>query len=195
MKTGKECLVVLFTTLTVTAAPIRAQTYTPSYETPQGAELVAVFISTSTCTGNAVQWQLDTVIRNLKVDLAKRAKSAGMGFAAVGVATEWSVSDGLAYLLEGKTPFDRKNFGEWDEVSAGRNWLGVAASQYIWMDSEGQPMVPQLVIIRRTVRPHGGRIVLGPEIVLQRLAGAKSIVTWAAAGAPLPKLGQSRSVK
>lgn len=186
MLTTSFKLAGLLTVLTLCPCRLDAQQYEPSYETPRRGELIAVFISTSTCVGNANP-DLDKAIRTVKATLAKRSKAAGLGFAAVGVASQWSVADGLKYLLDGASPMGKKDFGQWDEVAAGRNWIGMIPSEYVWRDSAGQATVPQLIILERTLQPGQTRIAIGKDRVLQRLNGAVRIVAWAKAGAPTPQ--------
>lgn len=151
------------------------------------AELVLVFISTSECLGNSPEFVLDSAVRALKIQLSERATSWGMNFSAVGVAAEWDVRKGLDYLLKGISSRGQKDFGPWDEVSAGRNWLGVAVSQFVWQDSLSRPTVPQLIILARNVEMGESRVRFSEDLVIRRLPGAKAIQDWARAGAPMPR--------
>lgn len=166
------------------AAQDSAQPYEPTHELPDSMEIVMVFASTSTCIGNS-QDLLDDAIRKGKVRLSEVAESEGSAFYAIGAALEWSVEDGLAYLMEGASNSGIKEFGAWDEVQAGRNWLNAAAVDFIWRDSAGKAVVPQVVVFRRPVKVHPRNIEVEEREVVVRAIGAEAIIDWFEAGSPL----------
>ena len=160
-----------------------AQEYEPDFELPESAELIVVYIATSNCVGNLYP-RLDSAIHQMKIVLSKRAEASGIGFGAIGVAAQWSVEDGLAYLLEGESNAGKKDFGAWDEVHAGRNWINASAINYIWREIQGRPAVPQVVVLERTILT-GSRIEVGPDQFLARYVGSEEIVAWVDNAMPL----------
>lgn len=164
-----------------------ADEYVPSTDLPSSPtrELVLVFFSTSECVGNR-EPELGASPRAMKRVLAARAAAAGESFSALGAAAEWSISDGLAYLLEGKSRWGEHDFGAWDEVQAGRNWLASAALDHVWRDPAGAPTVPQVILLEREVGLQGQRIVASEDVPILRLLGSDEITGWVRAGMPLP---------
>ena len=161
-----------------------AQEYEPDFELPESAELIVVYIATSNCVGN-FHPRLDSAIHRMKIVLSKRAETSGIGFGAIGVAAQWSVQEGLAYLLEGQSSAGKKDFGAWDEVHAGRNWINASAIDYIWRDIQGRASVPQIIILERTIVT-GSRIEVGRDQFLARYVGSEEIVAWVDNAMPLP---------
>jgi hypothetical protein len=78
-----------------------------------------------------------------------------------------------------------EEFGPFDEVSAGSNWLNAGAVDYIWRDEGAPPTLPQIVVVRRTVTVDADRIRVKEEEVIGRHVGTDEIARWVAAGAPL----------
>ncbi len=88
------------------------ESYKPANDLGEtGDEVYAVFIGSSTC-GATEREGFAAVVEGLKVQLRRRAQEQGLRFATAGVATDWALDEGLAFLHE---------FGEWDEVLVGRN--------------------------------------------------------------------------
>jgi hypothetical protein len=134
-----------------------------------GDEIVAVFIGGSFCGGSRMPGLREAVERANR-DLRARALVEGTRFASVGVALDWSVSDGAKFLAE---------FGPFDELVIGRNWLNTAVIKYVWRDIPGQAAVPQMVVVRRHVDSDASGIVVSNERLLTRKLGADEIIEWA----------------
>lgn len=158
------------------AWPVAAQQYVPTFPSPRGTQLVAVYISNSTCVGNRAPG-LREAIDSLKLLLRARAAAEGRQFRAVGVALDWSPDSGLAYL---------GHFGAFDELDVGRNWFGLGVERFIWADSTVPPNIPQVVVYLQDVALGTGRPVFGQPTVLKRVFGGSAIVTWVRSGAALP---------
>ena len=145
----------------------QGQRYEPTYANPRGSELVAVYISSSTCIGNR-QPGLREAIEAAKLRLAQRAKAEGRTFRAIGVALDWEPDSGLAYLRE---------FGQFDELVVGSNWFNLGATTLIFADSSGRPSIPQLLVYERTIdTSNPRRLHFGQPRVLQRIVAGDSIV-------------------
>lgn len=168
------------------SGPAAGQEYTPRETMPDGGyEVLLVLVSTPNCPGNT-QEGFDEAVRRAKVALQKRVESDGGSFYAIGAALAWDVEAGLEYLLRGTTATDVElEFGRWDEVSAGRNWMNHWSVDLIWTDDEGLPVVPQVVVLRRSVSLSQRTIKVGPAEILGRFTGADEIVRWAEKGLPL----------
>lgn len=165
-------------------AAAQAQGYEPAGVMPDSSEVVLVFISTSTCTGNEKE-RLGDAIRDAKLSLRERASAEGSTFFAIGAAAEWSVENGLAYLLEGRSSYGTRDFGAWDEVLAGRNWLNSAAIEFILRDEKGRPIVPQAIVFRRRVGRGPDGLEVGEREVLVRAVGSQAILDWSDRGSPI----------
>lgn len=171
------CLLSSFVLVT-TPGTVAAQTYEPQSSFPtNGVELVLIFISSSTCTGNREE-RLGDVVMQMKRQLGDRAEREGKTFYAVGAAVEWSVEQGIDYLLRGIAPgYSDKNFGMWDEVWVGRDWLNNAGIQYMWR-GDGLSVIPQLVVVERTVEMGERGIQVGHDKIVARVVGSQQIIAW-----------------
>jgi len=170
-------------TLLATAVSLSAQNpsavdsvYTPHYRLPNGREIVVQFIGMTGC-GHSRDSEVVAAVRRMKPVLARQADSLGVSLSVVGVALDWSVEDGVAYL---------RTLGPFDEIAVGNNWVNSAAVASIWRAPSVHPDVPQIVIYQRTVTRQQRTIAFGPDQELARFIGTKSIIDWVAHGAPLP---------
>lgn len=158
------------------ASPARSDAarsvYKPAGSLESGEEIVLVFIGASFC--NALNTPgFPGVMEAAKLRVQEHARASGMHFRAVGVALDWRPADGMAFLAR---------FGEFDEVTAGGNWASDGATKYIWRDLPGDADVPQVLVLRRSIRADR-TIQVGEDHVLKRLLGTTAIQEWVAAGA------------
>ena len=84
--------------------------YVPGYSRVSGREVVLVFIGSSTCAF-ANDETLPPFVEQAKISLSQKADQLGYSFSVIGVAIDWSASDGVRYL---------NKFGLFDEVLTGR---------------------------------------------------------------------------
>jgi hypothetical protein len=163
--------------LLLSGAQLAAQeTYTPTTDLPTKPQLLALYVGASWC-GPCLTPEMKVAVHRMKPLLARRATETGRVFAAIGVALDWTISDGLTFLQ----PLE-----EYDEVVVGANWTNLVAVRYIWADSTATPGLPQVILLERTVEPGKSGIAVGPERVVKRIVGADAIERWVAQGAPLP---------
>jgi hypothetical protein len=142
--------------------------YRPSAVLESGEEIVLVFIGASFC--NALNTPgFPGTVESAKLRVQAHANAAEMRFRAVGVALDWRPADGIAFLAR---------FGEFDEVAAGGNWISDGATKYIWRDIPGDADVPQVLVLRRSIRADRA-LQVGEDRVLKRL------LEWVAAGAKI----------
>jgi hypothetical protein len=140
-----------------------------------GDEILLVFIGGSFCNGTK-QPGLKEAVAQLNSDLRERVRAQGKTFVSVGVAMDWSVAEGVDFLL---------SFGQFDELVVGRNWLNSAVVRYVWRDTPGSAALPQLVVVTRHVNVGGSIIDVGSERLLTRKLGADEIIAWARQGGML----------
>lgn len=164
-------------------APLSGQTapsaaYQPDTHIPQGREVVAVFISATTCVANRDS-TFKPAVREMMRRLGVQRDSAGRRVSVTGVSIDWSAREGLAYL---------EGFGAFDEVVAGRNWFNSAVTRYVWQAPGARPTIPQVVLVERTVSAGARGVQVGAERELGRFVGGDEIKAWVARGAPLPPL-------
>jgi len=154
--------------------------------TQQGTETVLVFISSAHSRANA-DANFARCVRELKSALRAKSDSSGTGFAAVGVAIDWEPTVGWAYLVGGVAESgDTVDLGPWDEVHVGRNWRNAVVVQYVFrstregMVQEGLPLavVPQLILLRRTVVQRSDGLDFGDDEVVVRLMGGDAMCDW-----------------
>ena len=150
--------------------------YQPSQENPRGRELVAVVVSYSKCVGNSYPGFL-TSVDSLTRSLAAQARRSGRQFVAVGVATDWDSDSGYAYL---------KSLTHFDEFIVGRNWFNLGVARYVWADSLGKPVVPQVILLERTITSESTGVAVGADRVIARYQDPAAIVEWVKRGAPVP---------
>jgi len=167
---------LLLAALAMASQPTAAQEkYRPSGRTPGGAELVAVYVSSTFCIGSRAEG-LHEAVEKVKLILSERASEGGVGFRAVGVALDWHTDSGKAYLDE---------FGAWDEIAVGSNWFGMGPEILIWGDTSARSSIPQLVVYEHDVFPAGSEVTFTPRRYLKRVYGADAIVTWVRDGAQI----------
>jgi hypothetical protein len=138
-------------------------------------DVILVFVGATFC-GALDHEAMPAVIDEAKVRLRERALDTDRRFVAKGVALDWSVSEGLGFL---------RQFGEFDEVLAGRNWLNTGAARYMWTDIPGPAAVPQLLVLLRSAEVSAQGIEFGEERLLLRKLGVEEILEWADLDFPL----------
>jgi hypothetical protein len=155
-----------------------AQEGTPPLNTdpPEGPELVAVFLSSSTCRANIRPGFLDAV-RKMNGSLKERAAERGIRLVTIGIATDWYPDSGFAYL---------RGLSTFDEVVVGRNWYNMGVARYIWADSTATPLEPQVILLERevTLLPPSG-VIISDGRVVRRILGGDDITAWVEEGTPL----------
>lgn len=147
--------------------------YVPSYDPPRdGTEVVAVYFGGSTCA----PCRFPTFKAGLR-DAIRRARAyaeeAGYAFAYVGVANDWDLEDGLAFLDEA---------GPFDEITVGRNWFNLASVAHVFQNEEAVPALPSLVVFERDISNSNE---FGATRYLTALMGPQ-VLWWVERDAPLP---------
>lgn len=152
--------------------------YRPGASVGTGRELVLVFLGSSRCPWTN---RPDVVgaVRDAKSNLAKVLADTGIGFATEGVTNDPLVADGIEHL---------RQFGDFDEISVGRESLNAAVRKYVYEDLRGPSHTPQLLVIERTITLRGERRAIEGERVLLRKIGARRILDWVERGSPVPGL-------
>lgn len=142
-------------------------------------QLELVFLVSATCAGS----------RNIPDGYVHDLQSAIQGVTAdsvtvrvVGVAVDDSWEEGVEFL---------RGLGEFDEVLAGRSWLGTGAKHFIHRDLPGPAVIPQVVVIRRAVRRPVEVTEVGADRVLIRKVGLDEMLRWQSRGFPLPLAGST----
>lgn len=163
--------------------------YEPSYEFPSAdqIELALIYVGTSECPYSNVD-SLSGMIESAKLSIQQKAHELGYSFATVGIAKDWIVKNGMDHLAK---------FGSFDEVMTGRSWLNEGVVKYVWEDMSSVPSTPQLVVIKRLVRPPKddlGRIWIGEDSVVTRKVGLPEIANWLRDDFSLPEIYIVRDV-
>jgi hypothetical protein len=149
----------------------------PSFDLERGTteQIRMVLIGSSACGAHRNE-SLREAIETVKQSLAERFTGEGTQFASTGVALDWQIAAGIDFLGA---------FGEFDEVIIGGNWLNSGAVRDIWRDFPGSSVVPQVVVVKRSVTVSSSTISVGEEEFVARLAGAEQIMQWVDQGVPL----------
>ena len=170
-------LLSLFVAVVSRAASAQAADYVPSQRLAEGRELVAIYIGSTDC--GPCQWpQVKSAIRDMKSLLAAQAKQRGEALTVIGAAQDWDVKRGAAFL---------EPLGAFDQVAIGGNWTNLAVEQFVLRDSLAEMVMPQVIVLERTVRL-GKRVTVSEPRVLRRILGGADIPAWVAAGAPIAVL-------
>ena len=149
-----------------------SESYQPEGRADSGPELVFVFIGASRCRWSNLA-EARQLVRRAKLAVREAAHERGHGFAAVGIARDVVASEGTAHLRE---------FGNFDEVTAGRGWMNIGVMRYVYDDLPGPAATPQIVVVKRNVRVENGQRAFVDEQVLTRLAGLVEIRKWVETG-------------
>jgi len=167
---------VAFLGLVFMSRPVFSQErdYVPRYVSPNGREIVAIYIGSSTC-GPCLTPEVKAAVRKMKVLVADQAKKQGASFAAIVAANDWEISKATTFV---------EPLGEFDQLVLGGNWTNLAIERYVWRDPEGVPAMPQVLVIERTVTS-GSRMTFSEPKVLRRVMGGKEIPAWVESGAPI----------
>ena len=149
--------------------------YKPSYELRSGREVVLVFLGASFC-GAHRRPGFPQLVEDAKERVQRQALASGRQFRAHAVSLDWKTDAALDFL---------KGFGEFDEMSLGGNWVSDGAVRYVWRDMPGDPAVPQVILLERTIDVSKAATEVKDERVLKRVLGTDEIEEWVRAGAPL----------
>lgn len=145
----------------------RKPVYVSSFGLGSQQEAVAVLFVSSTC-GATEDPAFPGTIGTLRRRLQNAARDGGVRPVLIGVGVDWEPGRGLETL---------HRLGTFDEVSSGRQWLGMG-SKFGVLDPRFELAVPQLVLIDRTVvlTPH--RVEVRDERVISRIIGVQQINTF-----------------
>lgn len=137
-----------------------------------GEEISMVYIGSANCKYCNSE-TLPAVVERLKLKVQEIANRDSLQFVAIGVGLDNKPSLGIGHL---------EKFGLFDEVLAGRKWLGMGAERFLWSDIPGQAATPSVLILRRRVSsllPNEHGIVRPPEFdaysSVARLVGEEEI--------------------
>ena len=155
--------------------PAQSATYEPNYATPEGPELLGIFISSYDCGGGQVEG-LKEAVEELKLILARRAQEEGSNFRMIGIAVGWEVAASIEYFAD---------FGAFDELVVGSNWFNVGAQRFLWADTTTKSTIPQVQVFRQQVGfPTPRRVEFSDSEPLIRVLGSTEIIEWVSEGAP-----------
>ena len=129
---------------------------------PDYVEEVAVLIGSHTCRAGAIPG-LTNQTKRLIDSLRHAAVGRGHVFATVGVSMDGPIDKGEAWL---------EDFGDFDEITVGRNWLNSAVVQRVWDDPDPKPSIPQLLLVQHRIVKSLRTLTVGPDSLLRRWVGA-----------------------
>ena len=166
---------LLVSFLVLVSRSVDAQTeYSPSYRLVAGRELAVIYFGSTDC-GPCQLPQVKSAIRAMKPLLAAQAKQRRESFTAIGSAQDWDLKQGAAFL---------EPLGAFDQVVIGGNWTNLAVEQFVLRDSLTEMVIPQVLVLERTVNL-GKRVTVSEPRVLRRITGGVDIPAWVAAGASI----------
>lgn len=148
------------------------------------SELVLILLSSANCPCNDNK-DFAPTIRQIKSELATRAKAKGVTFVSIAVDMNAGAEDGVRYYVDHKTQSGLAiDLGKWDEISVGRRWLNTVAIQRVWQDKEGIASMPQLIVVEQRVSQNSKGFSVLNSTVVKRLSGTSAFMTWLAQGMP-----------
>jgi hypothetical protein len=156
--------------------------YVPSNRLPEGREVVAVYIGSTSC-GPCQTPEVKSAIRAMKPLLAAQARRHGVALSVIGVADDWDLQSGARFL---------EPLGAFDQVVIGGNWTNLGIEHFILRDTLTEMSMPQVVVVERTVTL-GKRITVSEPRVLRRISGVTDIPAWVGAGAPIELREEKKS--
>ena len=133
----------------------------------QGRQILVILVGSSSC-----RFSSDPRARNAFWNIVRAEKareSDSVTISTVGISIDKSASAGLETL---------RAIGNFDEYSVGNGWLGNAALHYIVRDLSGVAMVPQILVVSRSITK-GTPPVVGDDSVHVRLTGTDQMERWA----------------
>lgn len=174
----RASLILLTSILAVAGVTMSATAFRPTPAPAVTREVIAVYLGTF---GTDAESGLATVVKDMKMALAKQASESGRAFFSRGVSLEPSVEGGIRHLAL---------LGPFDEVSVGGNWTNSAVVRYLGPNmgrGNRRAGVPQVVLLEREVRQENSTLEVGPEREIGRFIGGGEIDAWVRRGAPLPR--------
>lgn len=109
--------------------------------------------------------------RKLDRRYARGADQRTTLFTTIGVTIDGDVRSGSEWL---------RAIGTFSEVDVGRSWYNLGATTYIWSDTAGRPVVPQVILLQQTIHEdEPGRVRFSDRAVLRRALGPRAIAAWA----------------
>ena len=178
----RSVLMVVFVCATSVVAA--AQRYVPAYERDStyniegGTETLLIYFGGSFC-GPCHDPEFKEALEQAKLMLVERAERKNEAFAAVGVALDLDVEEGLAFL---------RDAGRFDEFVVGRSWFNSASLSRLWRPERpaGQvPGLPSVLVVERDMTMGAWGISASAPRYLAELTGTDEVIEWVEAGAPL----------
>jgi hypothetical protein len=169
--TGAVALGSSYEAMRSRAAPTPYRVERISYSS--GKQLLFVFLGSEDCKASLAPGFNTTIIRAVEA-VRQQALVDNQPFSSMGVSAGRSAEAGLAYL---------KKFGHFDEVSSGHGWLNDSAMHFIWQDLPGAAMVPEVIVVERSLDSLDPGYNFSDERVLVRALGTPQIENWVTGGA------------
>lgn len=147
--------------------------YKPSHRTGPQEQRVMVYVGKASCSWSN-QPDMPSVIEEIKVRLSQQAEREGKGFAAIGIAVDWSSEAALTHL---------QRFGKFDEIAAGNSWSNSTAARFFWGDFAGAAATPTVILYSREFSSRSGdgveaTLAFANERLIARKVGVDELRAW-----------------
>lgn len=162
--------------------PSTADSLSVDFARHGGRELSLVYIGSSGCRWSNLP-ELRAAVRASIELIQAHGASTGHHVSEVGVARDLDVRAGLQHL---------DAVADFDEVVAGRGWMNTGLLRYVYDRYSGIAATPQVLVVLRSVTLEPRRMIEA-ETLVARKVGAREIMDWVNAGAPLPSTTVSLS--
>lgn len=129
-----------------------------------GTHLLFVFAAP---TGELAQEDRE-LIADARTAMRSLAASSGYLYSTVGISIAWDVEEGLRQLAQ---------FGHFDEVVVGRNWLNTGIGTYVRPGGD-VPSVPQIGMFLQTVNVSTRPAQIGQPRSVFRVRGIDEVRFW-----------------
>jgi thiol-disulfide isomerase/thioredoxin len=172
----RSLMVILAMVLGAGSLGAQDTTYVPATEMPNGKQIVVAYMGASWC-GPCRAPRMKAAVLKMKPLVAAQARQLNASFAAMVVALDRNLNDGLAFIA---------SLGPFDEYIIGEDMAGSAAQRFVWTDATPESAsVPEVFVIERTVTVVPRKAIkFSADSVLKIIAG-DSIPIWVANGAPI----------
>ncbi len=136
-----------------------------------GREWQVIFVASSHCPACNVPGLRQAVV-DMIWELDRQVRSIGDKPTTLAAVTDDRHEDAIGFI---------RDYGEFDELHLGRNWLNQSVLKYMLRDHPGTGATPSVLIVTRAVELTGdGSFMVGPDSVVTRLVGPTAITDYSA---------------
>lgn len=153
--------------------PVQQEWSVTGWEEGSERDQISLIVLVANGCAGSQQPMLERNVTILRELLAKDAERLQVPLISMGVALDRSIQSGLGILAR---------LGPFDEILVGGGWYGEGAARYVWRDLAGEAILPQVLLVRRTVQSDGHAVSIGIDRLIARAVGNREIARFVEAG-------------